>query len=111
MNLAKKVLETIQKQNISEPRLGPTFTIAQAADLIGRTTSAIRVAESDGRLPGQPRNDFGRRENYTLEQLNQMREVFGTQPQERTSVVSGKSESVRVDLGGRRVVNKNIRKN
>src|SRR3546814_5212420 len=57
-----------------------TFTIAQAADLIGRTTSAIRVAESDGRLPEQPRNDFGRRENYTLEQLNQMREVFGTQP-------------------------------
>src|SRR3546814_19982629 len=36
--------------------------------------------ESDGRRPEQPRNDFGRRENYTLEQLNQMREVFGTQP-------------------------------
>src|SRR3546814_20345366 len=69
MNLAKKVLETIQKQNISEPRLGPTFTIAQAADLIGRTTSAIRVAESDGRLPEQTRNDYGRRENYTLEKI------------------------------------------
>lgn len=80
MNLAKKVLETIQRQNISEPRTGPTFTIAQAAELIGRTTSAIRVAESDGRLPEQPRNDFGRRENYTLEQLHRMRDVFGTQP-------------------------------
>lgn len=78
--LARKVLETIQKRNISQPRSGPTFTIAQAAKLVGRSPSAIRMAESEGRLPDQERASHGRRENYTLEQLDRMREVFSTRP-------------------------------
>src|SRR3546814_20931675 len=71
MNLAKKVLETIQKQNISEPRLGPTFTIAQAADLIVRTTSAIRVSESTRRPPANPRNKSGIAAHNTIDTLTQ----------------------------------------
>ncbi len=79
-NLARSVLETIRDDNISQPRQGPTFTPAQASDLVHRSTSAIRTAELEGRLPEQKRNTQNRRENYTLEQLDKMREVFGTRP-------------------------------
>lgn len=80
-HLARSVLETIRESNIGEPRTGPTFTIAQAAELVGRTPSAIRMAEAEGRLPEQARNAAtGRRENYTLEQVDRMREVFDTRP-------------------------------
>lgn len=78
--LARQVLQEIRSFNIDQPRNGPTFTIAQAADLAFRSPSAIRVAESDGRLDPQDRNEHNRRENYTLSQVNKMREVFGTRP-------------------------------
>src|SRR5690606_4458837 len=68
--LARKILEEIHTENISEPRVGPTFTPAQAAELIHRSPSAIRMAELDGRLPEQKRTEAGRREGYTLEQLD-----------------------------------------
>ncbi|WP_176599372.1 MULTISPECIES: AAA family ATPase [Sphingobium] len=61
-------------------RREPTFTIGRAAELIGRTTQAIREAERDGRLPEPPRTDTGRRVGYTLAQLNDMRGLFGTRP-------------------------------
>lgn len=78
--LARRVLGQIRDYNISEPRNGPTFTPAQAADLINRSTSSIRTAESEGRLPEQTRNSLNRREGYSLSQLDHMREVFGTRP-------------------------------
>lgn len=78
--LARKILEEIHTENISEPRVGPTYTPAQAAELIHRSPSAIRMAELDGRLPEQKRTEGGRREGYTLEQLDHMRSVFGTRP-------------------------------
>jgi len=61
-------------------RREPTFQIGKAADLVGRTTAAIREAESDGRLATPPRGDNGRRLGYTLAQLNDMRGTFGTRP-------------------------------
>lgn len=59
---------------------GPTFAISKAAALVGRTASAIREAERDGRLPARGRTASGHRVQYTLEELDQMREVFGTRP-------------------------------
>src|SRR3546814_6767262 len=59
---------------------GPTFPIAKAAALVGRTASAIREAERDGRLPSRDRTASGHRVQYTLEELDHMREVFGTRP-------------------------------
>src|SRR3546814_11048521 len=56
----------------------PTFPIGKAADLVGRTTAAIRDAESDGRLVPPPRGKNNRRVGYTLGQLNDMRGTFGT---------------------------------
>src|SRR3546814_14267528 len=64
---------------------GPTFPISKAAALVGRTASAIRDAERDGRLPSRDRTASG---------------------QDRKSVVTGQSVAVRVDLGGRRIIKK-----
>ena len=61
-------------------RREPTFQIGRAADMVGRTTAAIRDAEADGRLPEPPRNEMNRRVGYTLAQLNDMRGVFQTRP-------------------------------
>jgi len=59
---------------------GPSFPISKAAALVGRTASAIREAERDGRIPPRDRTASGHRVQYTLEELDQMRAVFGTRP-------------------------------
>lgn len=64
----------------SDERREPTFPIGKAAELIGRTTAAIRDAESDGRLATPARGNNNRRRGYTLAQLNDMRGAFGTRP-------------------------------
>lgn len=79
---AVKILAAIRDRHIQEspPRQGPRFRISEAAALVNRSSSAIRMAESDGRLPPQPRNASDNREKYTLSDLNHMREIFGTRP-------------------------------
>jgi chromosome partitioning protein len=64
----------------SGERREPTFSIGEAAELVGRTPAAIRDAEKDGRLPEPPRTESNRRVRYTLAQVNDMRGVFGTRP-------------------------------
>jgi chromosome partitioning protein len=56
------------------------FTITKAADMVGRTSEAIRQAEADGRLPSPRLGPTGRREGYSLSEVNHMRDVFGTRP-------------------------------
>lgn len=62
------------------PRQAPRFPITRTAELVGRTSAAIREAEKDGRLPNVERTVSGRRIGYTLGEINRMREVFGTRP-------------------------------
>lgn len=64
----------------SGDRREPTFSIGEAAELVGRTPAAIREAEKDGRLPEPPRTETNRRVGYALGQVNDMRGVFGTRP-------------------------------
>lgn len=55
--------------------------ITEAADLVGVTPQAIRDAEKSGRLPVPDMEKRGRVEQrigYTIEQINYMRDVFGT---------------------------------
>ena len=59
---------------------GPTYTISRAAKLVDRTASAIREAERDGRLPERERTASGHRLQYSLAEIDHMREVFGTRP-------------------------------
>jgi chromosome partitioning protein len=56
------------------------FTITRAAEMVGRTSEAIRQAEADGRLPAPRLGGTGRRAGYSLAEVNHMRDVFGTRP-------------------------------
>src|SRR6202012_2976020 len=56
------------------------FTIGKAGEMVGRTPEAIRQAEPDGRLPAPRMTATGRREGYTLADINAMRDLFGTRP-------------------------------
>ena len=60
--------------------LNRRFSISKAAEMVGRSTTSIRQAEKTGRLPEPVKGAKGRRRGYTLEAINQMREVFGTRP-------------------------------
>ncbi|HEY4547195.1 MAG TPA: AAA family ATPase [Pedomonas sp.] len=57
----------------------PVYQITKAAQLIGRTPDALRRAEDEGRIPVARRNDRGKR-IFTLAEINQLREIFGTRP-------------------------------
>jgi chromosome partitioning protein len=74
------VLESIRDRAQGAAREPPRFSITRAAELVGRTTAAIREAEKEGRLPEVPRTEKGRRVGYSLAEVNRMREVFGTRP-------------------------------
>jgi chromosome partitioning protein len=56
------------------------FTITKAAEMVGRSSEAIRQAEADGRLPSPRLGATGRREGYSLAEINHMRDIFGTRP-------------------------------
>jgi chromosome partitioning protein len=77
------VLESVRSRGSPDQNTGrraPRFAISRAAELIGRTSAAIRDAEKDGRLPTVERTASGRRVGYSLAEINQMRDVFGTRP-------------------------------
>ncbi len=77
------VLESLRAQGArggQAERQAPRFPITRAAELVGRTSAAVREAEKDGRLPSVERTASGRRVGYTLAEINQMRGVFGTRP-------------------------------
>ena len=57
------------------------FNVRTAAQMVGRSDTLIREAENDGRLPAPEKDEkTGRRKGYTLHDINNMREVFGTLP-------------------------------
>ena len=62
----------------SGPQSVPRFTLQRVSGMVGRSVSAIRDAESDGRLPSPTIKSNGHRAGYTLAEVNRMRAVFGT---------------------------------
>lgn len=64
----------------TQKTLDVRFAVGKAAEMVGRTTEAIRQAEADGRLPAPRLTASGRREGYTLADVNAMRDLFGTRP-------------------------------
>ena len=78
-----RLRQTMFQPNLTKV-LDQTFTISRAAKMVGRTPEAIRQAEAEGRLPTPRTNDQGRREGYTLDQINHMRDVFGTRISRRS---------------------------
>lgn len=65
----------------SKKALELRFNVRTAAEMVGRSEKLIRDAEADGRLP-EPAKDptTGRRQGYSLAQVNAMRDAFGTLP-------------------------------
>jgi chromosome partitioning protein len=57
-----------------------TWSISEASALVGRSQQSIRLAEKEGKLPTPKRLDSGRRSGYTLDEINHMRDIFGTRP-------------------------------
>ncbi len=79
LTILKRIRDSAVDPETGQKR-APTFPISKAASLVGRTASAIREAERDGRLPERGRTASGHRVQYTLKELDHMREVFGTRP-------------------------------
>lgn len=76
-----KVIEHLNNLFQSEERhLEKRFSISKAAEMVGRSTAAIRDAEKDGRLPSPLLNVKGRRAGYSLKDVNQMRSLFTSLP-------------------------------
>ncbi|CAL1242123.1 Chromosome partitioning protein (plasmid) [Candidatus Methylocalor cossyra] len=63
-----------------EKQLGLRFSITAAANMVGRSATAIRDAEKSGRLPPPAVDERNRRTGYTLSDINRMRAYFGTLP-------------------------------
>ncbi len=63
-----------------EKTLRRTWSISDAAELVGRSQQTIRLAEKEGKLPYPTRLESGRRGGYSLAEINHMRAVFGTHP-------------------------------
>ncbi len=80
---ASTIIEGLREQVFTPDRikrLEITFAPGKAAEMAGRTLESIRKAEKAGKLPEQSKDGRGRRLGYTLEQVNHMRDVFGTRP-------------------------------
>lgn len=81
---ASHVIERLRERVFAPERrkqLELRFNVRSASEMVGRTEKAIRTAEADGRLPEPEKDpDTGRRNGYSLSDINQMREVFGTLP-------------------------------
>jgi chromosome partitioning protein len=57
------------------------FNVRTAAQMVGRSDTLIREAENEGRLPPPEKDSHtGRRTGYSLHDVNNMRQVFGTLP-------------------------------
>jgi chromosome partitioning protein len=80
---ARDVLDALRSDVFApegKKTLRKTWTIAEAAELVGRSQQSIRLAEREGKLPAPKRLASGRRSGYMLENINLMRELFGTRP-------------------------------
>ena len=63
-----------------QKQLTRLYTITQAGELVGRSTTSIRNAEKAGLLPKPNKDHRDRRIGYSLEDINRMREHFNTRP-------------------------------
>ena len=81
--LFDQTMRFLQKTAYS-PELNKVFhrrwRIGQVAKLVGREPQTIRNYEKAGKLPSPPKDERGHRLGYTLEGINQIRDVFGTRP-------------------------------
>ena len=81
--LAQALLDSLRQMSFDpaeQKMFERTWTIGQLPDMVGRAPQTIRDAENEGRLPAPTKDASNRRRGYTLEEINHMRDVFGTRP-------------------------------
>lgn len=82
-----RVIKHLSDQFRQERReLNVRFSMNQAAEMAGRTPTAIRDAEKQGKLLKPAVSEKGRRIGYTLRDINRIREYFGTLPYRQSAV-------------------------
>lgn len=83
-NRSEAVISRLRDRVYSEgsrKTLDLRFNVRTAAEMVRRSEKLIRDAEADGRLPEAQKDPMsGRRQGYTLAQVNHMRSVFDTLP-------------------------------
>lgn len=82
---ADAVIEIIKEDNFGDPQkkeLKRRFSITQAAKMIGVSREGIRLAEKEGRI-NAPRETIKNRKVYNLEEINTLRDYFGTRPKRK----------------------------
>ena len=83
LHRSNEVLKAIKEQGFSPSgikQLNLRFSLTEAQDLVGRSASAIRDAETDGRMSQPEMGPNNRRLGFTQKQLNELRDVFNTRP-------------------------------
>ena len=83
VKMSDNIIDELRSESFDphlQKQLAKRYTITQAAEMVGRTTAAIRNAENSGALPSPGRNQNGRRTGYRLRDINIMRDHFGTWP-------------------------------
>lgn len=77
------VIRNIQNEGFKpegQKTLERRFSLVEVSELVGRSVSAIRDAEANGRLPEPEKGENNRRMGFTLADVNLARDVFGTRP-------------------------------
>lgn len=71
----------------------PLYSMAEAAKMLGKTVSGLRKAEESGKIPVLGKTENGRRQKYTLAQLNEMRGYWNCLPRRGAN-----SEAIRLSF-------------
>jgi chromosome partitioning protein len=83
VSLSDAIIEQLMAQSY-EPKkakqLNIRYSITEVAEMVGRTPAGIRKAEANKQLPAPLRDAQNRRVGYSLEEVNHMRDIFGTRP-------------------------------
>ena len=83
---SRDVVQRVREASLVDDELDPRhrsgrgYKITEVAEMVGKTTEAIRKAEREGRLEKPPKNDKDRRLPYSLALVNAMRRYWRIVP-------------------------------
>lgn len=88
----RRALRNAQFESRAGKTIDKRYGLKEAEALVGRTSQTIRDNEAKGTLPKPELDEKGRRLGFTLEQINAMRDRFGTRmrraPEDPTAVIA-----------------------
>ena len=84
-SMSEQIIRSLRDATVDEDEAGHApqarrYTPTEVAQMVGRSVDGIRKAERGGRLEGPALRENGRRERYTLAQINAMRDLWELRP-------------------------------